>query len=112
MRRKGKVVNLTIARVFPRKTKATPNDVLAFVGMPPMILPEDDPLRGVDEIHVSCTFTFDKPYAEHLAEQWTACGVPVKIGGPAYDDPGSEFVPRMYLKDGYIITSRGCKNHS
>lgn len=28
-----------IARVFPRRTKATPSDPLAFVGPPPLFLP-------------------------------------------------------------------------
>jgi hypothetical protein len=34
----------------------------------------------------------------------------VIIGGPAYDDPGGEFEPGMYVKHGYIMTSRGCPN--
>jgi hypothetical protein len=46
-----------------------------------------------------------------LAEAWTATGLPVSIGGPAYDQPGGEFVPGRYLKPGYTITSRGCPNH-
>lgn len=29
----------TVARVFPRRTKATPSDALAFVGDPPMFVP-------------------------------------------------------------------------
>jgi hypothetical protein len=95
-----------IARVFPRITKATPHDELCFYDIPPMLcLPE------IDEVHVSCTFTFDIPTAEYFAEQWRCMGIPVKVGGPAYDDPGGEFMPGMYLGDGYIITSRGCKNH-
>lgn len=101
---------MTIARVFPRKTKATPTDVLAFVGDPPTILMPNDPLWNADEIHISCTFTFDLLDAEYLAKQWECFGVPVKIGGPAFDDPGGEFFPGMYLGDGYIITSRGCNN--
>ena len=95
-----------IARVFPRRTKATPDDALAFVGPPPLLdLPE------IDEVHVSVTFTYDKPAAEELAYQWELAGVPVRVGGPAYDDPAGEFTPGMYLKKGYTITSRGCNNH-
>lgn len=95
-----------IARVFPRKTKATPDDDLCFFGPPPLLnMPE------VDEVHISVTFTYDKLIAEELAYQWQMLGVPVKVGGPAYDDPGGEFVPGMYLKKGYVITSRGCNNH-
>lgn len=97
---------MKIARVFPRKTNATPDDDLTFFGPPPMlILPE------IDEVHVSVTFTYDKPKAEELAEDWRWAGVPVKLGGPAYDDPASgEFVPGRYIKNGRTITSRGCNN--
>lgn len=97
---------MRIARVFPRKTKATPDDALAFFGPPPLLdMPE------VDEVHVSATFTYDQEKAEALAYQWEMAGVPVRIGGPAYDDPGGEFVPGMYLKNGYVMTSRGCNNN-
>jgi len=68
-----------------------------------MFLPE------IDEVHISVAFTYDKPKAEDLAEQWRHIA-PVKIGGPAYDAPGGEFVPGRYLKPGYVITSRGCPN--
>jgi hypothetical protein len=93
-----------IARVFPRRTTATPTDALAFVDCPP---PRLFPLE-VDEVHVSCVFTEDRKRAEELAFQWDALGVPVKVGGPAYNDPGGDFIPGMYLKHGYTITSRGC----
>lgn len=83
---------MKIARVFPRKTAATPDDPLAFFGLPPMLaLPE------IDEVHVSVTFTYDKPKAEALAYQWEIVGVPVKVGGPAYNDPAGEFTPGLYL---------------
>lgn len=97
---------MKIARVFPRKTAATPDDPLAFFGPPPMLtLPE------IDEVHVSATFTYDREKAEDLAYQWEAVGVPVRLGGPAYDDPADgEFVPGRYIKKGYVITSRGCNN--
>lgn len=99
------VEGMKIARVFPRKTKASPIDELCFFDIPPMLcLPE------IDEVHISCTFTFDIPKAEYLAYQWGRIGVPVKIGGPAYDNKGGEFVPGRYLKSGYVITSRGCNN--
>ncbi len=92
-------------RVFPRRTKATPDDRLAFVCRAP---PHD--LEDIDEVHVSATFTYDIPAAETLAEQWRALGVPVLVGGPAYGAPGGAFTPGMYLKKGYVITSRGCPN--
>mgnify|MGYP005797821453 FL=1 len=96
---------MKIARVFPRKTAATPSDELVFFEQPPMLtLPE------IDEVHVSVAFTYDIKRAEVLAEMWRQVGVPVKIGGPAYNEHGGDFVPGRYLKKGYVITSRGCPN--
>ncbi len=94
-----------IVRVFPRRTNATPDDELAFVGEPPFQRP------AADEVHVSCTFTWDRSEAERLAKLWEMYYPVVKIGGPAYDDPSGEFVPGRYLKTGYVITTRGCPNH-
>ena len=91
-----------IARVFPRRTKASPDDELAFFGPPPLLFPPE-----VDAVHVDCTFTADKPIAEMLAEDWRVIA-PVSIGGVAYGDPGGEFVPGRYIKHGYTFTSRGC----
>lgn len=96
---------MQIARVFPRRTVASPNDALAFFGPPPMLdMPE------IDEVHISVAFTYDIQRAEELAFQWEQVGVPVKMGGPAFNEPGEEFIPGMYLKKGYTITSRGCPN--
>jgi hypothetical protein len=75
---------MKLIRVFPRRTRATPNDPLAYFGLP-------DLLAEADEVHVSCTFTYDKPAAERLAEQWRHVA-PTKLGGVAYGDPGAEFV--------------------
>lgn len=44
---------MTLARVFPRKTKASPNDAMAFFGPPDMFV-------EADEVHVDVTFTADK----------------------------------------------------
>ena len=96
---------MRIARVFPRRTKATPDDALAFTTPPPKTgVPE------VDAVHVSVAFTYDLPKAEILAEQWAALGVPVEMGGPAFNAPGGDFVPGLYVRHGYVITSRGCPN--
>ncbi len=98
---------MNIARVFPRKTNATPTDSLSFYGKrekPGMFLPP------IDEVHISVTFTYDLPQAEMLAKEW-AHVAPVKIGGPALDDPGGDFVPGRYVKPGYVFTSRGCPGH-
>jgi hypothetical protein len=92
-----------VIRVFPRRTKATPRDDLARVACPPGLFDE------ADEVHVSVTFTWDLPVAEKLAHQWAPVA-PVKIGGPATGQRGEAFEPGMYLRPGYVITSRGCPN--
>lgn len=89
-----------IIRVFPRKTKASPDDELAYFGPP-------DLWAQADEVHVSVTFTADKATAEGLAEDWRHVA-PVKVGGPAYGDTSVDFVPGRYIKPGYTFTSRGC----
>jgi hypothetical protein len=91
---------MRLIRVFPRRTKATPDDPLAYFGPP-------DLFAEADEVHVSVTFTYDKAYAEQLAEEWKFVA-PVKVGGVAYGDPGADFVPGRYIKQGYVFTSRGC----
>lgn len=98
---------MKIARVFPRKNKATPADPLAFFGYP-----REGRVPEVDEIHVSVTFTGDKPAGERLAEVWAKTGLPVKIGGPAYGNITHKYTPGLYLGNGkdYVITSIGCPN--
>jgi len=94
---------VNIARVFPRITNATPSDEYTFYDAPGMFLPP------IDEVHISVAFTYDLRRAEILARQWEEIA-PVKIGGPALNEPGGEFEAGMYLKPGYVITSRGCPN--
>lgn len=96
--------DVKVARVFPSQTKATPDDDLAFAGGPPFWR------VPCDEVHVSCTFTWDKRRAVFLAKMWEKAGYSVQVGGPACDDPGGEFVPGRYVKKGMTITSRGCNN--
>lgn len=62
-----------------------------------------------DEVHISVTFSWDLPEAEKLEKKWRHIA-PVKIGGPATGQKGVDFTPGMYLKEGYVITSRGCFN--
>jgi len=95
---------MKIIRVFPRRTNATPDDDLVRFDVPGWFDIEPD------EVHVSVTFDWDKERGEWLAEQWRRVA-PVYIGGPAYNDPGDEFTPGLYLKKGYVFTSRGCPNH-
>ena len=89
-----------LIRVFPRKTKASPDDGLAYFGPP-------DLFAEADEVHVSVTFSADVPLAERLAEQWRYVA-PVKVGGVAYGDTSTDFIPGRYIKPGYTFTSRGC----
>lgn len=92
-----------IARVFPRRTKATPTDSLAFVGEPGLFAPK------VDAVHISVAFSWDLALVERLEWAWRRVA-PVSVGGPATGQRGEEFVPGRYLAPGYVITSRGCPN--
>lgn len=94
---------MRIIRVFPRKTAATPDDNNVRINTPPGLFEE------ADEVHIPVLFTWDRPQAERLAKLW-ADVAQVKIGGPAYGDSGADFVPGMYVKRGYVMTSRGCPN--
>lgn len=82
----------------------TPQDDYAYVGDPPMFLPE------ASEVHISCTFTWDTVEAERLAGAWGQYYSDVKKGGFALNSPAGEFIPGMYLRWGVTITSRGCNN--
>ena len=100
---------MRIARVFPCRTEATPDDELVYINCPP---PFKETIPEIDEVHISTAFTWDKKRAEELAVHWGGLGVPVKISGPAYEKPSDgEFVPGLYIKKGYTITSRGCPNN-
>ena len=93
---------MTIIRVFPRKTRATPDDELSYVGPPDLYAPL------ADEVHISVAFTYDLLAAERLAYEWTGYARTVKIGGPACKMRSEEFIPGLYVKHGYTITARGC----
>jgi len=92
-----------VLRIFPRRTRATPDDDHTIVGRMPELF------DVADEVHVSVTWTWDVPFAERLASAWRHVA-PVKIGGPATGMKGEEFEPGVYVKRGYTITSRGCPN--
>jgi hypothetical protein len=93
-----------VIRVFPVRTKWTPDDEMAFVGQPPLFRPG----HKSTPVMVSVVFTWHREYAERIAESWRMYYDNVRVGGPAYDDPGGEFVPGRFLKAGCTITSRGC----
>ena len=65
---------MKIARIFPRRTTATPDDALAFTTPPPKVLPD------IDEVHVSVTFSYDKQKAEQLAAVSLIRIVNIRIG--------------------------------
>lgn len=89
-------------RVFPRRTKWTPTDDLAFVGDPPLFLPPQQ------KVQISVCFTWDIQEGMRLMFAWRNYYSDVEIGGPAYDDPGGEFIPGRFIRNGVTITSRGC----
>ena len=90
-------------RVFPKRTKWTPTDDLAFVGDPPLFRPQEDmPVR------ISCVFTWHIEEAERLGRSWSRFYSDVQVGGPAYEDRGSDFEPGRFVKTGITHTSRGC----
>ena len=89
-------------RVFPRRTKWTPTDELAFIGDPPLFRPEEQPVR------ISVTFLYDRAEGERLKKYWSCYYHDVEIGGPAYEDRGGAFVPGRFIKEGVTFTSRGC----
>lgn len=97
-----------ILRVFPYRTSYTPDDDMTWIGSPGFAawLPE------FDEVHISCTFTWDMEACEALQDQWQGITEkPVKLGGPAYTSPCNEHIPGRYTKPGVLFTSRGC-NHN
>jgi len=94
---------MNLVRVFPRRTRATPDDMLAFYGPPDLLAYAAEP----DKVHVSVTFSADKPKAEMMAQQWSRLA-PTTIGGRVYGEYELEFTPGKYIKPGYTFTSRGC----
>lgn len=91
-------------RIFPRKTKATPDDENVRFGLPGLF-------DEADQILISVTFIEDIEKAENLYDSWKYVSSDIEIGGPAFDDYGNEFNPGLFLKKGYIFTSRGCPNN-
>ena len=101
-----------IARVFPRRTAMTPRDGLAFFKEPTIENIADCIKADVTEVHISVTFTWDILRAEDLYYAWQILGVPVEVGGPAFDDRMGDFTPGLYLRDGLVFTSRGTSEMS
>ena len=96
---------IRVIRVFPRRTLLTPDDPYSFIGDPPMWRPE------AEEVHVSCTFTWDIKEVKRLREAWNQYYPTVYLGGPAIDRNGNNFIPGVYIKNGVTFTSKGCNNN-
>lgn len=107
--------NEELIRIFPRKTKWSPSDALAFFDEPPLFDPPDIPVM------VSVTFTWDIARGQRLLvawrKRWHRMNKPhfakarknwPWIGGPAFNHPGGNFVPGRFLTKAVTITSRGC----
>ena len=95
-----------IVRVFPYRNSFTPIDDYALYGFQPLMLP-----AVYDEIHISCTFTWDKPLCRDLKTAYEGIqDKPVYLGGVAFGSPVDGFIQGMYLKHNIIFTSRGCNN--
>ncbi len=98
---------MTTVRVFPRRTSYTPTDPYAFVGEPPMWLPGD-----IDEVLVSCTFSWDRLEAERITAAWRERTGMGTLSGPAYAQyPCSQhpyFEAGKFVKQGVTFTTRGC----
>lgn len=90
-----------IIRVFPRRTRWTPDDEHVAVNRGPELF--DD----YDLAHISVAFSFDKECAFQLFDMWMK-HCETRIGGPAFNVQGFDFEPGLYLKKGAVITSRGC----
>ena len=95
-----------IIRVFPHRNNFTPNDDMVRIGYPDML-----PLPEHDEVHISCTFTWDMELCEDMKLNWEMkTDKPVLLGGVAYGSPVDGFTPGMYIAKGVTFTSRGCNN--
>lgn len=97
---------MKILRVFPCRTSITPDDDLVVIGYPELFTSPHD------EVHISCTFTWDMDYCENLKCAWEGhTKKPVLLGGPAYASPCNMHMPGVYTKKGVVFTSRGCNNN-
>ena len=98
------MIDCKIIRVFPRRTAWTPESPLVFIGDPPLFRPPEMPVK------ISVTFTWDIPEGQRLQRAWEQYYSDVQIGGPAFGDPGNDFAPGQFVKEGVTFTSRGCPN--
>lgn len=87
-----------IIRVFPARTHATPDDDLVRINAIPSLFGRGR--RGA----LSVAFTWHPQMAGMGAET-----MGLRCAGesrrPSLNEPGGDFIPGMYLKKGYVITS-------
>lgn len=101
-----------ILRVFPRKTSYTPTDLFVYYPNGQLQSPMWSLFPKFNEIHISCSFTWDKKYCEDLAFQFRSTqDKPVMLGGPAFESEVPDFEQGLYLRPNIIFTSRGCNNN-
>jgi hypothetical protein len=91
-------------KIFPIRTNATPVDDNVIINRAPSMFDE------CDHVSISVAFSYHKKIAEDLYQAWKYVAH-CEVGGPAYNFPGGEFEVGKFLKEGYLITSRGCNNH-
>lgn len=96
---------MTEIRVFLRRTCYTPDDDLAFIGVPPV---DTSALPRHARVSVSVAFPWDMDRARSLAAAWASLYRDVQVGGPGTLCPADEFVPGRFLRHGITISSRGC----
>lgn len=103
---------MSILRVFPKKTSYLPTDPLVYYPYGQLTAPAWGLFPEFDEIHISCSFTWDKAFCKELAYQFQSTqDKPVKLGGPAFGSEAKGFVQGLYLKPNIIFASRGCNNN-
>lgn len=103
---------MNILRVFPKKTSYTPTDSLVYYPFGQLTAPAWKIYPEFDEIHISCSFSWDKKFCEDLAYQFRSTqDKPVMLGGPAFGSATPDFEQGLYLRPNIIFTSRGCNNN-
>jgi len=95
----------SLARVFVRDNVFCPHDEDAYFDEPGLTTP------FYDEVHVSCTFTWDRARSLYLQEKWRSRSNKVLVGGPAYNSPTPDFIPGKYVDRSVTFTTRGCVRH-
>ena len=100
-----------ILRIFKHKTSYTPTDNMVYIANGISQAPAIEILPECDEIHISCTFTWDRQWARDLQYDFQCkTDIPVFVGGPAFNSYAEDFTPGMYIRSNIIFTSRGCNN--